>query len=448
MKKLFVSIALLVAISLSTSGFSTFIHTAIPIPLTAAGYESDEIAIAVDYSGVKYIARTECPTSGVGKCKLVFTRVAPGIAGHSITLYSELPTVGTYSDVDVAVTDSGIAFFVYRWTNDAGTLSYLEYRRSNDPSSLHLIETTLFVSGKPIAVARGENVYVVYSAQSVNYYYLLYRRLNPDTPVWGGMVDYNASVNYTLFDAAVGWNGYLYVLYLDNPNTIYADNYGVTGDMTKRFAVGSYTNTAPDIDVNGGLGVFETVYIIYYRFNIATPDDLYIGHCPANNCISGVTYFNEIFPLDPAQNYKIWGDPRIIGDIVNTAYYIFTATRVASPGRNVYAGGFQVGTPLAVPTQMTDTPEAEADAQICLIASVNPVAAWHIDRLDGSFGDIFEFDFIKFLRTVRKTNSGTAEGELACNADWGAGIWNEDTGVKQAWVSYNTFPAILPLIKK
>jgi hypothetical protein len=447
MIKKLVVIILSMSLLLVTSGCSTHIHPAIGLPFTEPGYQSAEVSIAVDYFGVKHIARTECPISGTDPCKLIYTRVKPGLPGLSETAYSWLPVAGqNVYDVDIAVTDGGRAFIVFRWDGQAGATvsSELYLIRSDVLGVLIPVETTYAVHGKPIAVSRGGNIYVAYEVQSSTYSQIRYRMLN--NPGVGGWVDTCFSTaECILHDAAVGWSGYLYVTYAQADYLEYADNYGVSGDMTNHVYVSTYFSSKADIDINGNP---EMVYLIYddTREFPGFSNGLFINYCLANSCTSMTI---AVIPMADAELWRLQGNPQVIADTVTTAYYIFTATHVSSPNINVYTGGFQVGVTPAAPTQVTDTPGTEGDVRICLMWSVIPVTGWRMDLGGGFFGDIFQDALTSGKQKVRVTTTGAAEIDMACNADWGAGIWNEETGIGiQALVSFNTYPVMMPLIRK
>lgn len=444
-----VAIVFSLVILLTASGCSTYIHPAITLPLTEPGYESYEVSIAVDITGIKHIARTECYRDDPPPypCKLIYTRVAPGLNGLSETAYSWIPTSGEYvHDVDIAVTDGGLAYIVYRHDNRSGAAvpSELFYTRSDALGVPVQIEGTYEVTGTPIAVARGVNVYVAYQVLSGGRTQLRYRQLN-NMSVGGWVDSVSSTTDYVLHDAAEGWNGAFYVTYLLGGGLNYADNYGDTGDMTNHQYVSTYHSSIADIDVNGNP---EMVYIIFddTRYFATYSNSIFIVYCLANNCTSLTT---AVMPLDNPELWRLQGNPQVIADTVTTAYYIFTARRESSQNFNTYFGSFQVGVPIPAPTQLTDTPEIENDVRICLMWSLFPVTAWRTDLGGGYYGDITEADYINIIKTVRKTTKGLKEIDLACNADWGAGIWIEETGVgKQAWVSFNTYPALMPIIKK
>ena len=436
-------------IVISTSACSTYIHAAIALPITESGYQSFEVSIAVDLFGVKHIARTECIREDPPPypCKLIYTRVAPGLNGLSETAYSWIPTSSEYvHDVDIAVTDSGMAYIVYRhdYRLGASVASELFYTRSDALGVPVLIEGSYEAHGRPIAVARGDNVYIAYEVLSGGHTHLRYRQLN--NPSVGGWVDNRyPTTDEELQDAVTAWNGKFYVVYHLGDGLNYSDNYGVTGDMTNHVYVSTYHDSIADIDVNGSP---EMVYIIYddTRYFPGFSNGLFINYCRADSCTSQTI---AVIPMPHPELWRLQGNPQVIADTISTAYYVITARTDANPNINVYAGLFQVGPTPESPIQMTNTPETEVDAHICLTFSINPVIAWRTDLGAGYYGDIHEYGYFSGSNTVRKTTSGREESEMACNADWGAGIWNEETGVgKQAWVSFNTYPAVMPIIKK
>lgn len=438
-------------IVISTSGCSTYIHAAIGLPITEPGYQSAEVSIAVDLFGVKHIARTECPISGSDPCKLIYTRVKPGLAGLSETVYSWLPIAGqSVHDVDIAVTDSGIAYIVYHYDGRPGATvsSELWAMRSDQLEIPVLVEGTYNVDSKPIVVARWDTVYVVYNAGV----YIRYMRLNDGANGW---VDHTPGTSFVVHEAAVGWNGALYVIYYHVLELKYADNYGITGDMTNHLLLASYSNEKPDIDVNGNP---ETVYVIYSQAltGPGASDSLYLDHCIASSCTSMT---HETINLDPSLHWKISGNPQVIADrgldatLGNFAYYIFTAHNAGDLIDEVFEGFYKAGITTPDPFAVTDTPDTEADPHACLMWSYIPVFSWREYLSVSFFGDMYEQDIYPYVyttqRLVRHTTTGAAEIDMACNADWGAGIWNEETGVgKQAWVSFNSYPAMLPIIMK
>ncbi len=453
-------ITIISIITISLSGCSTYIHPAFPIPLINVGYQSDEVAIAVDYFGVKHIARLECPTIGSDPCKLVYNRLKTGLPDFAYN-WTPVPTGSTIHDVDIAVTDSGIAYITFIEEDYVSGDSILYGMRSDYLGTLAPIETTLPVTGSPIAVARGNVVYVVYQVNQYDNgsdtYYDQIKYLQLTNPAIGGYVDVcYYTVPCILHNAAVAWNGSLYVVYSYSSFSLrYADNYGDTGNMTNLHHVSTYFSSKADIDVNGGYNGGdpstwnETVYIIYddTRDFPGYSNGLFINYCPARSCTSQTI---AVMPLPDGELWRLYGNPQITADVVNTAYYAFTALRVPSPNANVYAGLFQVGTTPPAPSQLTNDTAIESDARICLMSSIYAVGGWRSELGGGLFGDIAEYDtYLYSSRSVRHTISGLTEIDFSCNADWGAGIWNEQTGtVKQAWVSFNTYPALMPMIIK
>jgi hypothetical protein len=445
-KKLVVVLSSLTII-LATSGCSTYIHAAIGLPFTEPDYQSNEVSIAVDFFGVKHIARTECPITGSDPCKLIYTIVRSGLPGGSETVYSWMPLSGqNVHDVDIAVTDGGMAYIVFRWDGRSGATvdSELYLMRSDLPGTFIPVETTYPVYGKPIAVSRGGNVYVAYEVRPSTYTQLRYRMLN--NPSVGGWVDTCFSTaSCVLHDAAVGWNGYLYVVYAQADYLESANNYGITGDMTNHPYVSTYFSSKADIDVNGNP---EMVYIIFddTREFSGFSNGLFIDYCLASSCTSVTT---SVIPMPDAELWRLMGNPQVIADTISTAYYIFVGNHVSYTDISVYGGLFKAGVTPADPIRLSNTPGAETDVRICIMWSLDPIFGWRMSLGGGFYGDMYQDEYTAGQRKVRETTTGTAELDMACNADWGAGIWNEETGVgKQALVSFNTYPALMPAIFK
>ena len=86
---------------------------------------------------------------------------------------------------------------------------------------------------------------------------------------------------------------------------------------------------------------------------------------------------------------------------------------------------------------------------IGLTASFIPVTSW----VHGNA--IYEFETLPIFGYSYKRNIYTTSNnimtsfpgtDMSCNADWCAGIWNEDEAANRAYVIFNTYPAMLPLV--
>ena len=112
MKKL-VSATILIITSLILSSCSNYIRTAIPINISNPGYESYRVAIAVDFFGLKHIARSECPIGTNTNCKLIYSRAYSGGAVDYWTWVPGTDYSGVY-ELEIAPTaDDGNAVIAW-----------------------------------------------------------------------------------------------------------------------------------------------------------------------------------------------------------------------------------------------------------------------------------------------------------------------------------------------
>ena len=132
MKKL-VSATILIITSLLLSSCSNYIRTAIPINISNPGYESFQVAIAVDFFGVKHIARSECPIGTTTNCKLIYARA---YSGRVIDFWTWEPGTA-YSGVDeldIAVTDEWYCYTRLEYhQNHLGRTATTLYMVANPP---------------------------------------------------------------------------------------------------------------------------------------------------------------------------------------------------------------------------------------------------------------------------------------------------------------------------
>ncbi|MGB8252117.1 MAG: hypothetical protein WCF08_02795, partial [Anaerolineaceae bacterium] len=101
------------------------------------------------------------------------------------------------------------------------------------------------------------------------------------------------------------------------------------------------------------------------------------------------------------------------------------------------------------PYQGTNTPENEAEPRMCLFWDMIPAGTWRIDLGDGYYGNLYEFDFFGGFRKLRDTTTSPGTYDTACTNEWFGTIWNEENaGVRQAWVSFNAYASMMPVIIK
>ncbi len=453
MKSKFVYIFVIISMCLSIAGCSRYIRSAILIPNPDASHETTQLAVAVEFSGLKHIIRRVCSTTVVGDCNLVYSRATTGTVSEIATLTSPTGYAGMEHPA-IAVTDSGIAAIAWDTARTAGGSLASLFVLSTALGSINEIDP-VYVANTPHLVSKGNTIYAVQDvSQNIGgtlYAAIRYRQLVGGSS--SGWVSEHAVTRDNIYrDAAVSPSGNLYVVFWRNifGDIMYADNYGTTGDMTNRFGLisGAYAYSDPRIDVNGNP---EAVYITYNENFSPTPgfsDHLVIAHCPASSCS-----FPPVIelPLDPAKEWDIEGVTDIIADISTTAYYTFLATNADTGGNyDVFEGYFQAGLPYMT-MNVTNSPGTNDGAPtIGLLWSFIPVTSWVTEH------DIYQFDAFPFapfaytsLRQIYHTGETIlSETDMSCNADWGVGGWIEDQATQQPYIIFNTYPAMLPLIVK
>jgi hypothetical protein len=451
MKKL-VSAIILIITSLSLSSCSTYIRKAVPITIANPGYESYRVAIAVDYFGVKHIARSECPIGTTTNCKLIYSRA---YSGGVLDFWTWSPTA-SYSGVDeldIAVTDSGVAVLVWNTTKIAGGAKTTLYMVADPPLIVQELMPGYVASGEPLLVSRFAVIYALSSVIDGSNISLRYQQVLGGSAI-GWVSEHGVAYNSFNANAAVSPSGWLYVAYRGTGfDILYADNYGITGDMTNRFLIMADVTTyiGPAIDVNG---VPETVYLAYYEDAPGSNDTLYLGHCPANACsISGIdpTFVSE-YPLNTSKHWSISGLGGIVADAGTNAYYTFSATNDDTAGDyEIFEGFCTSGVPQVVANISNMPGGNDYYPAIGLMASYIPVTTWVHSNVD-----IYVFDTLPGVyqrqRKIHTASHGILSSfpgwDISCNADWGAGIWNEDELANRAFIIFNTYPAMLPMIKK
>ncbi|MGA9399025.1 MAG: hypothetical protein WBV22_12290, partial [Anaerolineaceae bacterium] len=339
-----------------------------------------------------------------------------------------------------------LAYIVYRLDGrpEAAVSSELWARRSDIWDTPVLVEGDFEVSGKPIATSNGEMVHVVYNILDGGHLAIKYVRLNDF--LQAGVVESSLTTDFNLIDASTGSDGSLFVIYKSGSDLKYADNFGDSGDMTNHLVLDSSMNEKPDIYVNGNP---ETVYVIYSKAHPGTSDELLITSCPASACSTPTTV---AMPLDADLHWSIRGDSQIIADSDENAYYVFTATNDDNLDVNGFVGDYIVGETggsIDIPYQGTNTPENEADPRMCLFWDMIPAGTWRIDLGGGYYGNLYEFDLLGGFRKLRDTTTSPGTYDTACTNEWFGTIWNEENAsVRQAWVSFNAYASMMPVIIK
>ncbi len=257
MKRIIVSLIVILML-LSNSGCNLdALASAFALVSNDSTYNATAVAIAVDAAGWKHVVWSEC--SAAHHCRIVYTKFLFSHPTEFTYIVPFQPTVYSYQDPDIAVTDSGIAYLVFRREKIADS-SFIDC--FNIPS----VDTFCNVGqaiptpasyGLPHVAARGEVVYMVREDLDGTGTTLNYEQLRPLDHSYG-KVGGVANIINTDADLAISRDGTLHVVWRNttNPTVIhYNDNYGTTSDMAGGWVTMSGKLTAPKIacdDTDGG----------------------------------------------------------------------------------------------------------------------------------------------------------------------------------------------------
>lgn len=421
-----------------------------------------EVAVAVQSNGTKHYVWTEC-TSGI--CKLEYLRTLLGIP--TAQLEWTPPSAGeTYTNPDIAATDDGQAFIV--WRGQIGSGSPTDYYTvvpasvSGAPARTTLVGTTTNDDGLPTVKARGNIVYAVFAvpdgAGASDLRYLQLRPLAATSyyVVNGSGYDFN---NARL---AIDSGGKLHVAFfaknLTSPPS-YVIGYGnnqASPDMPAVPIGGSSTTnnlSLPDIALDSA-----NKASIVYSYDSGSSDVLQI------NTIGGSV---TTVPLNAAQNpWRLKGNPHIevFSDVPTIA---FSASNSATPKKQIWtytppSSGTDPG-----PSQVTNDDIDHGEPLIVKENSTNgdiPVYAWRTYTTVTlppptpisfeCYGAAFETYAIFPAQQVFGGTGGCFNGsqDLASNGPWVAGVWTDQLSTSNTrmvpWTTFNANVNYTPLIVK
>lgn len=454
MKKFLLLTSLMTILCLLASGCSRYVRQAVKIQNPDTAHETIAIDVAVDLFGVKHIVTRVCSISVPSDCEIVYSTATTGTPTVITTLSSPTGYIGMEHPA-IAVTDNGVAAIAWDTSRTAGGSGATLYVLSTALGSINEIDMD-YVAGTPHLVSKGNKIYAVQGVLKGSDSGIRYRQLVGGSSS-GWVIKDGISLFNNYVDSAVSPSGHLFVVFwrLWSYDIMYADNYATAGDMTNVFGLisGASAYTDPRIDVNGSPEVVYVTYTHEFDPGPGFSDLLVIGRCLAASCSFGT--YQIVLPLDPSKAWDINGVTDIIADSVNTAYYVFSASNSDSGANyDIFEGYFQDGLPNFY-GNITNTPGSnDGTPSIGLMWSIIPVTGWVTEH------DIYQFDTYPFplpppfypyasLRQIYHTeNTILADVDMACNADWGAGVWIEDQATQQSYLIFNTYPSMLPMIKK
>jgi hypothetical protein len=408
---------------LASNGCMFQIAPLVNIPFAVNGYESYQVSIAVTPNGKIHIARTECPTGTTTDCQLVYTTVMSGQVANVYNIPNSYH-FRNMSDPDIAVTSSGVAYFIFRdYSNDGNFYDY--WMTSADLSAIHRLDNSYVSSGPPKIAA------------------------------YAGKVENQTSDHLIKpLSIAVSPGGYLYVLWAREniPNSTYlASNYNTTGDMTVSVGGASWSTGLNPKEMplqisQSGAWVYDA--LIYPDF-VNFSDHIYVDRWQSTDFPDGV---RVTVNLDPDQGWEIL-QPVCMQVHQDTVYLAIVASNqdVTTPELYEYIYNFNLGTnnpPLRI-TYNSETEGAPECAYYDDGEDAGFVVSWRKVEFIG-YSTTYVWDPVHGIRTIPLPSTNGRYGfEMAGNGRFVAGIANIFTSAQiTPWVGYNAELVFLPLVRK
>jgi len=437
---------------LSSNGCMFQIAPLVKVPLAVNGYESYQVSIAVAPNGKIHIARTECPYGTYSECQLIYTTV---MGGQVDNVY-RIPTSAYFSNIsdpDIAVTSSGVAYFIFRdYCNNDGNF-YDYWMTSADLSVIRRLDHSYVSSGPPKIAAYGNYVYAVYQVPDGSYTRLRYKQLLGGASA--GKVE-NQSSNHLIkpLSIAVNPSGHLYVLWgRENvSNSVYlASNYNTTGNMTVLVGGGSWSTglnpkEMPLLVSQDGAWVYDTlIYPDYVNFS----DHVYVDRWESTDFPDGV---RVTVNLDPDKQWEIL-QPICMQVDQDKVYLAIVASNQDVTSPELYEYTYTFGSPINnPPIRITYNSETEGPPECAYYDDGDDagfVVSWR--KFDWSgYSTTYVWDPVHDIRTIPQVSTFGNNGfGMDGNGRFIAGIANVFTSsVLTPWVAYNAELVYLPLVRK
>ncbi len=417
------------------------------IPLVTADYQSGQLAMQVGPGGVIHIARTECPTGSTSQCRLVVTKHNGASFVNRLVPEAPLPNVVNRTDPDVAVTDSGVAYYVLRLHYDNGVVK--DYWRSDQFGDFFypLDNNGLKSTGPPKVAARGETVYALYQALDLTLGTVLkYKQLAGGTHS-GTLLPVSEVLES---DLVLAPGDKLFASFLAIHGGVQGAGFCEVPALT-----GLYTcplNDGPEYEAMPTLRLDETGSVLSFALVRSSKyEPLTLMRCPTNDCVPHLV--QDLYTLPSEEHWTITS-PVCLATSPTATFVAFTAwnTRLPVGQTEVYRYIYMPGTTTGPPAPITDNSEVESAPQCAYYsdgAEAGDVIGWRIVSQD-AFGSVYIWDAINGTRRVHQ---GISDGRTGFLMDgrgrYLAGIANLLTGSQVApWVSFNADLVYLPSIRR
>ncbi|RPJ24038.1 MAG: hypothetical protein EHM35_16700, partial [Planctomycetaceae bacterium] len=387
------------------------------VTLHDPAFESHQVSIAVDLQGVKHTFHTECALIPPGqRCRAIYSKFSVGQPVNTHVYYDN--DFCHEIDPDIAVLDSGVAFFVWNeyyyqgpeYPENAGKYPVVYYSDSE-----HYLQapTPLFDVGEyasvspPVIAARGEVAYIVYEVSAPGEgpaTYLRYQQVAGGHR--SGWVSDILPGEFIRTEPALAIDnaGNLHVAYrvhlLDDPTEVasgiwHNDNVGDETDMTNLSSVwGAFYLGAPAISLN-----VEGDYLYFaLTQNHTDSGTVRIYFCPPDDCQPGPLMGHVAVDLSASANWKIPG-PLSLAPLLDRVALAFTAVNDATgPTPDIFYATYAAGGASPAAANLSNSPTLETDAR--MVAAVDdegrvlPLVGYRLSDGLGGYGTVSIHPFL------------------------------------------------------
>ena len=430
-----------------------------PLRLSGASYQStddDQLAVAVDASGRKHIARAECRTDTGKSCRIIYQSTHVGEQG-AYQVWT--PVTGyTFRNPDIAVTNSGLAFVTWQNCpddNPSTRLCSTWFLRSDNDLGAYVLDIGTHSLSAPVVVSRGEVVYAVHEVTvgTASSALRFCKISDPEYDCFWASDHADTGLPRSAIAAAVSGYGSLHVawLYGDGTSRIAysSDNYAAqNADMSILLNMGTANYLPPVVAIET-----DNTYVYYaLATNELASDRMTLYYCAPTNCSTngGVKVIN----LPEEKAWSIYGKPSITAGSAWALVGFSAITTDHSSQSEVYyftypAGGTETAVTRPYPTNLGDG-NNDCDPVVALVDGWITIG-WHICGFPPARDDVYIYDYINGGRIVHASAwAGRGGLDLAANGEYVAGIWNELQGDGRiaTWLAFNSHMTWLPVIKK
>lgn len=437
-------------------------HVAIPVKLPllfGTGFETNEYALTLDSAGAVHIARTECLDGTEQDCRIVYEKYVSG--GQVEVLWLVYGSGQSVFAPDIAITDSGQPYIVYRVASGSPTV-YTDWWWMPSTKTCAPIDAAYQnqSAGKPMVAAYGNTVYAVHEVISGTGSALRYKKI-AGSPAAGGWASTHPADSYhrRVKGLAVDDDLILHVVYVipqvESMSILYNNNGDGNGDMTNlvNIRTAQVSNPALALGTSGGNPVVFIAYTEAPLIKIDSSTKLKLAYCTNSpNC----TFTTYTYDMQDADNWRTCDAPAM-DTFEDTAYIAFAGYNDNEGGGvcQVYQAEYDIAAGATQPVQVTHSLAENRKPRIAAIPlslTVYKVFAWYRENPPGYdlyLHDTYHGQFDPLLKNIDYTQQIELQHRNGHIAGIGNGLQGAaKVGWWQTYLSYNDYPVFVPFIRR